>query len=466
MESKKHSLIARLCAFFALVAVIFGCGGGGGGSSSALDVFITDGPIDGYSHVWVKVYKAEIYNSAGTSTTVFESTDGLTVDLRALNDGAARFLLLAPGRVPDGTYTKAEFVLDKNVTMTETGTGASSVVTFPTALDSSAGKSKLELNLTPPLVIPGTASIVADFDLSTWDLTGTTLTPNLKRHNGVGLGDINRHHRFEFHGIVGSLAGTSPDLTFTLTLRTGGDVGVVVDSNTSIVYDDGLTAIANGNKVEIYGIFDPTTKQVKANLIKVESTFDSEPKAIGNAHHSDVSTQSFKLNVKFARGFAPGGEYIFVETSDLTVFRGRHGASITKDVFYASLAAIGDAAVVEVEGSFNATTNTFRATKVHLEDSADIGEAEAKGTSGEVLVELGKFKLAVTEVEGFTVPGDPEIWVKTMPNAEYKDKTLSGDDDITKEQFFASIGAASKTVKVHGAFDGSFFRATKLEIRN
>lgn len=462
MESKKHSLIARLCAFFALLAVIFGCGGGGGGSSSALDVFITDGPIDGYSHVWVKVYKAELYNAEGASTTLFESADGLTVDLRALNDGAARFLLLAPGRVPDGTYTKAEFTLDKNVKMTESGTGTSMDVTFPPALDVPTGKSKLELNLTPPLVVPGTAAIVADFDLSTWDLTGSILTPNLKRHNGTGLGDINRHERFEFHGIVGGLAGVSPDQTFNLALRTGGELGVTTDSTTSFVFDDGITALANGNKVEVYGLFDPTTKKVRAKIVKVETVFDNGAKAIGNAHHSDVNTQKFKLSVKFVRGFSPGGEYIFVQTSDLTVFRVRHGTSSTKEAFYAALETIGDAAVVEVEGSFNASTNTFTATKVHLEDSADIGEAEARGTTGDVFPEHDKFRFTIVEVEGFTAPGDLEIYVRALPNAEYK----GPEGPMTKEAFFAAISASSKTVKVKGAYSDGFFRAIKLEIRN
>lgn len=461
MRRTQNHLLAKICAFFALLAVIFGCGGGGG-SSSAMDMFITDGPIDGYNHVWVKVFKAEIYNTSGESTTIFESTDGLTVDLRALNDGAARFLLLAPCRIPDGTYNKVEFTLDKGVTMVDTS-GGSLDVSFPAGLDVPTGKSKLELNLTPPITLPGSPNLVVDFDLSTWDLTGSVLTPNLKVHTGTGLGDINRHEKFEFHGIVGGLSGVSPDQQFSLSLRTGGEVGVNTDSSTAILFHDGITALGNGNKVEVYGIFDPTTKRINAKIIKVEGTFDQQPKAIGNAHHSDVFQQTFKLTVKVARGFAPAGEYIRVQTTDdTTTFRGRHGAIITKEEFYAAVSDLGDASVVEVEGTYTKETNIFLATQVHIEDPANIGQMEARGTTGEVFVENDKFRFSVTEVQGFSPPPGIEILVKAMVGAEFKGPE---GEVLTKTQFFTAISESSKTVKVHGAWNGDFFRATRLEIR-
>ena len=113
---------------FVTLFTIFGCGGSGGGSN-AFNLFATDDLHPGYSGVWVKIFKADLKSSTGATVNLFTSTDGLTVNLRALNDGAAKFLLLAPGQVPNGTYNKIVFQMDKTVTLVATPSGTVSTTT-------------------------------------------------------------------------------------------------------------------------------------------------------------------------------------------------------------------------------------------------------------------------------------------------------------------------------------------------
>ncbi len=455
----------KMLAVVMVVAIIamFGCGGGGGAGSSAFQLFVTDDLHPGYSGVWVKIFKANLKDATGASVQVFNSTDGLTVNLRDLHDGAARFLLLAPGQVPDGTYNKVVFELDKSVTLVAKPSGAVSTANFPSSLDSTVvGHSDLSVDLSPTLIVPGAPRLVIDFDLKNWIVAGGVITPVLNHHNGSGLDDPSRHHKFEFEGLIGNLAGTPPTQTFSLTLKHGGTVSVSTDDTTQIVGDGGVTTLANGQKVEVYGAFDPTTNKIVAKIIRSESEFEDENKAIGILSNANVGSLTFDLTPSYTRGFAPQGEKIIVQTNGTTKFRGAHGSTLTESQFYAAVQAAGANVTVEVEGTYSSGSNTLTAKSVHFESESEMGEDEGKGATGSPDSLEGTFNVTLTESEGFTPPGGP-LPVKVGPNAEFRDKN---GNSITKSAFFDIITAGSKTVDIKGAYVSNLFTASRIRLRN
>jgi hypothetical protein len=465
----KQRLIHICLTLVIALGVLFSALGCGGGSTSSggtgnFQLFVTDDLHAGYSGVWVKVYKAQVKNTAGASTTLFDSTEGTTINLRQLNDGASRFLLLAPGVLPDGTYNKIEFVLDKSVTLVASPSGVSSTGNFPASMDdSTAGRSKLEVTLSPALVLPGTTRVCIDFDLRNWTFASGIVTPVLGVHPGTGLDDSSRHERFEFKGLIRDLSGTSPNQTFILGLRTGGSVSVVTDANTSIV-GDGASALANGLKAEVYGDYNPTTKTVAARVIKLESEFENEAKAIGPALNVVELTNSFDVRPKFTRGFAPQGEKVGVVTNPSTTrFRANHGSTLTSAQFYAAVVAAGTNAVVEVEGTYNSASNSITAKSVHIENESELGGDEAKGSSSEPNLDGKTFKITVSEHEGFDVPEGGVITVKVTTATRFRNANGS---EMTLPGFYEVLAGGSRNVKVEGIFRDGVFNAGKAEFRN
>ena len=456
----------KLVTAVILVAVfaMFGCGGSGGGSSS-FKLFATDDLNPNYSGVWVKIFKADLKTSTGTSVNLFSSTDGLTVNLRALNDGAARFLLLAPGQVPDGSYSKIVFQLDKTVTLVAKPSGTVSTATFPTALDdpNSPGDSDLSLDFAPPLVVPGTGKVVVDFDLKNWVVAGGVITPVLHKHDESGIDDPDRHEKFEFHGILSSLSGTSPTQTFSLTLKSHGTVMVTTDDTTQLIFDGGLTALANGQKVKVFGAFNPLTNSIKAKIIRAESEFENEQSTEGVVSNPNAISETFTLTPSSTHGFVPQGETITVQTSSTTHYRGAHGANLTEAQFYTALAAAGANATAEVEGTYDSGSNTMTALSVHFESEADMGDAEAKGaTTATVDANLGTFDLTASETDGFNNPGNP-LHVAVTTTAEYRDNHGAS---MTKAEFFTAIIAGVHSIEIKGAYAGALFTASRLRMNN
>jgi hypothetical protein len=442
---------------------MFGCGGSSGGGSSAFKLFATDDLHPGYSGVWVKIFKADVRDSNGATVNLFSSTEGLTVNLRALNDGAAKFLLLAPGQLPNGSYNKITFELDKSVTLVATPSGTVSTANFPNGLDSTmAGRSNLSVDFSPVLVIPGTSKVAIDFDLKNWTVSGGVITPVLEKHNGNGLDDPTRHEKFEFRGIVSGLSGAVPTQTFTITLKNGGTVNVSTDDMTQIVADGATATLANGQKVEVYGAFDPLTNNIVAKIIRSESEFENENKAIGVVSSPNNVSKTFTLTPSYTRGFAPQGVTITVQTNSNTRFRGAHGVELTETQFYAALQTAGANTTAEVEGTYDSGTNTLTAKSVHYESESDMGEDEAKGTTTTVDTGTQTFSMSVSESDGFNLPGG-DLPVALDPNVEIKDKN---GNVLTGSAFMTLIAANAKNVEIKGAYSNSVFTASIIRIKN
>jgi hypothetical protein len=440
-----------------LLLTLVGCGGSSSSSSSSLvDIFITDNLTTDYSGVWVKVYKVELKNAANESVKVLDSAEGVPVNLRQLNDGASKFLLLAPNRVPDGTYNKIEFYVDRTVNLVATGTGATSTATFPAGMNASAaGQSKLEVNLTPAVTVPGATRLTVDFDLSAWTITSGVVTPVLRIHPGNGVDDSNRHERFEFKGLVSELTGATGAQTFTLNLRYGGQATVVTDDATDFVG----VPLANGRKVEVYGTFNPTTRSILARVVKVENEFENEAKAIGPFSDANEAAGTLMIVPKFTRGFAPAGEKINVTTVSTTKYKGRRGAILTKAQFFAALVA-NPSAIVQVEGAYTASSNTMVAKSLHVEHEQGFGEAEGKGRTSDPVAATGRFKLSLTEASGFTAP-EGLLTVQAIESATF----MNDGQTVTRAAFFASLTSGQHVVDVKGSFADGVFSARRLRIR-
>jgi hypothetical protein len=446
---------------------VLGCGGGSSSSGTAtLDLFITDDLTPDYTGVWVKVYKGSLGKADGSSTTVFESSEGLPVNLRQLNDGTARFLLLAPGPVPEGTYDKVEVILDKTVTLVATGSGTTTTANFPDTYDTTDGKSRIGLTLDPNLTVPGPNRLVIDFDLKNWTVTGGVVTPVVKRHDGSGLDDPSRHEKFEFKGIIADLSGLLPPQTFALRLRTGGKITVETTVETDIFIEGGATAggnLANGLKAEVYGSFDPATRRLVARVVKAEVEDEDdrdEAKIVGPGFEPNVGDGSFKIRPRFIRGAVPRGDVVNVATTSGTKFKGRRGATLTKGQFFAAFVNVGSEPIVQVEGIYTPETNTITAKSCHIESDAGMGDAEAEGETAEPNAQLKKFKLFVFKASGFDF-GSEAITVQAVDGAKYYGVN---DQLISATAFFEALAAGSKKVEVKGGFRDGVFYAGKLEL--
>ena len=449
----KRTKLCQVGLFVLLLLSLFGCGGGGGSLSNAFNLFITDDASTQYSGVWVKLYKAQLQGDGGKSVTLFESTEGVTVNLRQLNDGASKFLLLAPGTVPDGTYNKVQFEVNKTVNLVAVGTGAASTANFPDALNNPVGNSLLTANLSPSVVMPGASKVVIDFDLKNWNVLNGVISPVLKHHDGTGLQDGSRHERFEYVGMIGALSGTAPAQTFDLTLKTGGTVHVVTDDTTDIVGQGDNTGLQSGRAAEVYGVFDPTASSVKANIIHYVAVNEASDlaKAAGLGSNADANGGTFDLSPKYTKGFAPKGDKVSITTDANTVFKGKHGATLSHADFFAAFAAAGAKAQIDLDGTYNEGSNSILVKDVHIENEADFADATAGGRSSNPNPGALTFDLAVVASNGINGVGDT-LHVQLAPDAEIKGPHGAV---TTKDQFFSLLNEKPRTLAVRGSYDSN-----------
>ena len=169
--------LGLILSLLAAASLFSGCGGGGGGggaiaANAPAPIFVTDS-LDDHDHVWVTITKV-VLHGGGTAVTVFETSGGMTVDLRSLHDPmGARFSFLAT--VPEGVFDDITFTLDKNLVLFETGS--------PTGLQrefvgNNGTSANLVLAFSPPKHIGPNGSLVVDFDLASWEDNGTFVTGN------------------------------------------------------------------------------------------------------------------------------------------------------------------------------------------------------------------------------------------------------------------------------------------------
>lgn len=348
--------------FLLLLAMLAGCGGSGsGGAGSFGPMFVTDDMGD-YDHIWVTVMRVSFAGSGG-ATVVYDDPVGVTVDLAKLHDGiGSRFCFFS--MVPEGMYTSVTFTLDKDLTVF---TGGSSTGGDRVFAGHNGTTVDLTLSFSSPRSIGPGDPIVVDFDLESWSDDGVTITgsPFLGEGDEDGLDDTDRHEEDEVEGIVQGLSGTAPDQTFTLQLETGATLTVMTNADTDIC---GADALADGIEVEVEGVFSTTANAFIASSIEIEDGDDDDddlPEVEGPVFDISAELGAFSVTVLEADHFQPPFDTVIVMTTVGTVFTNVNGDIVTSAEFFLALVA-GD--VLEVEGTFDAGTNTMVATSVSFDD--------------------------------------------------------------------------------------------------
>lgn len=456
-----HSVVAG--AAILTTALLAGCGGGGSEAAASgtvpVAMFATDA-VNDYAQVWVKVHGIRLVRPDGTAVTVFEDAAGTVTDLRALNQGGARqFSFLAQGNIPIGRYRRADVIVDHSVSLVNLA-GVGVTKQFAASFDAPDGKTHIPVSIEAE--VSSTTNVIVDFDLENWTETATHVTPSAKRIEDPNLGNDARHREEDYKGIIGSLAGTVPTQTFTLSGR-GAAINVVTTADTVIFREDGGVnpVLANGQRAEIRGKFNISTRTITAKSIKIEDARAEEPKVFGPMSEINADAGSFFVEAKLVRGFIPSASMVKVQTSDTTRFRLRRGLTTTKAEWFA---LAKPAAPVEAEGVYNAETNTLTAKSVHFEGADDDGpgnEVEGKGAVSDINVLEKKFKITLSEWEGF--PGAVGK-VMSVNAAESQFKNRSGDM-ISAAAFLELIAAPGAVVKAKGRLDGDVIVADFCQVR-
>lgn len=460
---------AKLTVFWvALVAVLMllvGCGGGGGSTptsgTSNMAVFVTDNLNANYDHVWVTIYKIELRTNGSASTTVFDDTAGTQVDLRALNDGASLYQLLGVANVTGGSFGRAEVTMDKDLVLFPSGATTGTTYQFADSLDSGAGQVKLNAVFSSPMSINGNSRFVLDFDLSQWDIVNGQVVPLVKLGNGNGINNENRHHESSLHGSIASLSGTVPDLTFNL-VQGNRQVTVQTDASTSVYREDGNgdSSLANGQRVEVEGIFDVTTHTYQASSIKIESNIshDDADKVKGTVVDGSVLADSFQVTATEVEGFLPGADAITVNLNSSTKFFGPSGRPVSQADF---IAALSSGSEVTAYGTADTAGTVITAKKVRLKHEHGEDSAHARGVVVSADSGSESFVITVGSWYGFTFTEGDNLNVVASSSTQYLSESGVA---MSKADFFAAL-VAGKGVEVEGSYDGAKLTATKAKLQ-
>lgn len=468
MKIRFAKILVPLAMLFAILIFAVGCGGGGGGGSTVnlanqVSLFVTDDLNTGYDHVWVKFYEVKVVTASGT-TQVFESTDGVPVDLSALNDGTnSLFTFLGASSFPSEPVTAVKFEMGRDVVLYTTGSTTGQPFQFAPSLNSGTNKSQLTLTLPTPQTVAAGGSLTFDFDLANWNITGGFIVPAVNLFSGPGLDDPARHRSREISGTVGNLQGTAPTQTFELTNREGRVVKVATSADTVMLNENGTPSptLANGQRVEAHGIFFADTHTFQASKIKIEDGpgASGEARVEGEVRNANLASNHMEVKAQETRGFIPAELWINVTTSTGTKFFNRMGLIITADEFFAALTG----GSVEVQGSYDSATNTLTATKAKLEDGTGGDDRqEARGTLITSNAFAGTLSIAMTEWEGFSGTSGGTLNIATNGSTIYRGST---GEPLTQNQFFAAVSSAT-SIKVEGTYADGTMTAKRLDLRS
>jgi len=460
--NRTHALLASLACLAAI-----GCGGGGGGtggsSNSQARIFVTD-DLGNYDHVWVTVKEVDLVGSSGAKT-VWQDPTGQTIDLAQLNQaGTQRYAFLGLGNVPAADYQSMRFVMADSVMLYPQGASAG----LPRTLAGSSG-GLATVTIQGPIHVSGSKDIVADFDLSQWSDDGSTVTPAGKVGSGNGLGNAGNHETRTFNGTLSNLSGTSPTFTFNLSQHSGNKLKATTDADTVIFNSTGVTnpVLANGQHVLVRGTFDVQAGALVVSSIKILGGGDDgdSPEAHGTV--ASIGTNTFTLTVRHADDFYPANATVNVALDPNATFF-VDGIVTTQTDFFSQL-TVGSH--VEVDGTYDAGTNTFTATRLRIETDDDESgggggngaghHAEAKGTITNIDTSVGTFNITVSSWQGGFFQNGQVVFVTTTPDTKFR---VNGQN-VSASDFYAAITSPA-TVEIEGKWNGFTFTASKVSLEN
>lgn len=367
-----HRLIKplALAAVPVFLLTLSGCGGGGGTGSNntgstgsgqtasalpaALNVYVTDGFSDQYKQVLVTLYKIELTTDGTNFQTVFTAAAGQTINLSSL---ASTTALLASVNVPAGTYAQARVTFGDHFTLVSQDGTSTSVAVDPSIGAAANGMVALTV-ATPTKCVSGQSSaLFLDFKLAEFTLVGNLLRPQ------VGPGDPGPNGMKPCSGhLMGTVANLVAGTGFDLQGPDGRTVHVVLSSATTTLSGQTGAAItlANGQNVSVEGAFTASTQTVTATSVTLNDyTSTQREQAEGTVAGVNTAANTFALTVQRADGIQPTGGTITVQVGTATVYRkGRNQA--------ASLADVTAGTMVNVQGTFDAASQTLTARSVGL----------------------------------------------------------------------------------------------------
>ena len=414
-----------------MISLMVGCGGSGGASATggSVQAFASDNLNVGYDHVWVKILKVDLTNATGSANIFDESsTGGRLVDLRTLRDSTgARFLMLSTSNLPAGSYVGASVTLDKNLSIVATGSTTATAAVFEGAV----GNEKVLLTTFKAPIDPSTnPKVVLDFDLEKWDLVSGVVSATggafVKHGDETGIENSARHEHDDYSGVVSNVAGTVPNVTFTIT-KGSRTLNVVTDAATVVFNNNGAQSptISNGQKVSVLGVFDVTTKTLRATGIKiqVETENESEAAAEGIVSTFSEANSTIAATIERAKGFLPSTTSVNINVDANTRFFGDSGVQVTKSEFFALL--VSGTTRVEAEGTSTSATDLLaKRVKIENVSSGNTGGGSGGGDDGHhqhsvdlkgtvsLLDPVAKtFDLTVTEWEGASLSAGKVVHV-------------------------------------------------------
>jgi hypothetical protein len=421
----------------------------------------------GFDHVWVNVKQVALVGASG-DRLLFDDPEGRLIDLKTLRDAAGRrFNLLSNRAVSSGHYSGIRVVVDSNLSVFTAGSSTATDATFE---GSTGPTTTMNLNFASPRELRGGSNLIVDFDLSRWTLNGNVVSATdgqfLNIVEDSRVDDPLRHELDDYHGMVSSVTGAAPTQTFTLS-RGSSTLQVTTDANTSIYNENGAPSpvLANGERVEVTGVFSTATNSLLATTIKIENEDEvNEDEVKGQITATSSTDGTLTIDVIRASGFVPETSTLTIQAGANTRYFSDTGVVLTRDEFFAHATTNG---FVEAEGTVNG--GVFTATKIKLEDEVGHheghhgghhGDAELIGTASNLSVDAGTFVLSVTRWEGLLLRAGAQVTVQTSANTEFK---VNGDN-VSKAQFFTALASAT-SVKVEGSYDATTKTLAATEIK-
>jgi len=176
------------------------------------------------------------------------------------------------------------------------------------------------------------------------------------------------HDSYDYSGEVNGLTGTTGNQLFHL--KNGDWNGlVVVDQNTVLLKREsasGTTTLANQQRVEVHGIFDPVTRRIRAQEIKIE-TPGSDAQYRHELRGYTVRREEngdYTIDVAQAEGFIPEHKQAILKLAEGVILQGPDGLAISQAVFQAT--ASEPDYEIDAEGSYDTTINTLTVRRARL----------------------------------------------------------------------------------------------------
>ena len=249
------------------------CGGGNGSSglgsivshTGALSVMVTDDMTTQYSKIWVTVLKVTALDSSGQQHVLYDDATGQVYNLTELNGVTA---LLSTQDLPPDTYNNFEITLANDISLVDKQ-GQTIQASFNTTGDPEV----IQIQGSVTITAGGVANMGIDFDLKqfTYDQTTGIVTPVLIYLDDNHLQQISLN-RARVEGVIAEIIDAQ---TFTLQNRYGSTVTVtlqttatIFNENTGAVGGD-TSALTVGQKVEVFGSYDPGTMTIEAISAKI-----------------------------------------------------------------------------------------------------------------------------------------------------------------------------------------------------